>query len=57
MSHTFKDITTRDHTRKLCEILETRRRLQAKRERDTITKRLPPGHIYFRGRVVEYITF
>ena len=57
MAHTFKDITRKDYTRKLCEILDDRRRVQVKRERDTVIKRLPPGHIYFRGRVVEYVTF
>ena len=56
MAHTFKDITRKDYTRKLCEILDDRRRVQVKRERDTIIKRLPPGHIYFRGRIVEHIT-
>lgn len=53
MSKTFKSLFKLDEPLLVRDILRERYLVQVRRERATIVKRLPPGSVYFRGRVID----
>lgn len=54
MSKSFKSLFKLTDPRELKDILRERYETQLRRERATVVKRMPPGSVYFRGRIVDY---